>query len=145
MVKLEIKWLDEGMREHLPRYQTSGAAGMDLCSAESCTLKVGERVLLPCGFAMAIPEGFEVQVRPRSGLAYKHGITVLNAPGTIDSDYRGELKVLLVNLGQEDFKIERGDRIAQMVLAPVVIADWHEVENLSDSRRGVSGFGHTGT
>lgn len=128
----------------LPAYATAGAAGMDVVSAEAVTLAPGARHAVATGLAMAIPAGFEIQVRPRSGLALKHGVTVANAPGTIDSDYRGELKVILVNLGSEPFAIARGDRIAQLVLAPVVQASWLEVSELEETARGAGGFGSTG-
>lgn len=132
----------------LPAYETTGSAGMDLRAAvpdeEPMILKPGARALVPTGLCWAIPQGFEVQVRPRSGLAAKAGVTCLNTPGTIDSDYRGEVKVILINLGEEDFIIRRGDRIAQMVLAPVVQAGWLEVESLDETARGAGGFGSTG-
>ena len=132
----------------LPAYETPGSAGMDLRAAvpqdEPMTIKPGARALVPTGLCWAIPQGFEVQVRPRSGLAAKAGVTCLNTPGTIDSDYRGEVKVILINLGEEDFVIRRGDRIAQMVAAPVAQADWVEVESLDDTARGAGGFGSTG-
>jgi dUTP pyrophosphatase len=132
----------------LPAYETAGSAGMDLRAAVAqdapVTLRPGARDLIPTGLAMALPDGFEAQVRPRSGLAAKAGVTCLNTPGTIDSDYRGEVKVILVNLGEEDFVIRRGDRIAQMVIAPVVQADWAEVESLDETARGAGGFGSTG-
>lgn len=130
----------------LPRYETDGSAGMDVSAAltQECILRPGERVLVPTGFAIAIPEGFEVQVRPRSGLAVKHGITIINSPGTIDADYRGEVKVGLINLGSEPFAINRGDRIAQMVLAPVTRAVLRVVDSLEETERGAGGFGHTG-
>jgi dUTP pyrophosphatase len=132
----------------LPAYETAGAAGMDLRAAvsgdEALVLSPGTRAAVPTGLAFALPEGFEAQVRPRSGLALKAGVTVANAPGTIDADYRGELKVLLINLGAEDFVIRRGDRIAQLVIAPVVQASWCEVENLDATDRGTGGFGSTG-
>lgn len=132
----------------LPAYETSGAAGMDLRAAvaedEPITLRPGGRVMAPTGLCIALPEGFEAQVRPRSGLAAKAGVTCLNTPGTIDSDYRGEVKVILINLGPEDFVIRRGDRIAQMVIAPVVQATWAEVESLNETVRGAGGFGSTG-
>ena len=139
-----MQWLDEGMAGYLPAYQTDLAAGMDVCSSISTKLSPMERVLIPCGFAMGIPKGFEVQVRPRSGLAFKHGITVLNAPGTIDADYTGELKVLLINLGDQDFQVERGDRIAQIILASVAQGEWEVVPHLNETSRGTGGFGHTG-
>jgi len=128
----------------LPAYATSGAAGMDVVSAEDVDLAPGARHAVATGLAMAIPEGFEIQVRPRSGLALKHGVTVPNTPGTIDSDYRGELKVIMINLGAETFSIRRGDRVAQLVLAPVTQASWLEVETLDDTARGAGGFGSTG-
>ncbi len=128
----------------LPAYATDGAAGMDVVASEDVDLAPGARHAVATGLAMAIPHGFEVQVRPRSGLALKHGVTVANAPGTIDSDYRGELKVILVNLGAESFAIRRGDRVAQLVLAPVTRAGWVEVDELDDTARGTGGFGSTG-
>jgi dUTP pyrophosphatase len=132
----------------LPAYETSGAAGMDLRAAvdeaDPLVLRPGGRAMVPTGLAFAVPTGFEAQVRPRSGLAAKAGVTCLNTPGTIDSDYRGEVKVILINLGEEDFTIRRGDRIAQMVIAPVVQAAWSEVESLDDTSRGAGGFGSTG-
>jgi dUTP pyrophosphatase len=132
----------------LPAYESAGAAGMDLRAAvpedEPIVLRPGSRIMAPTGLAFAVPQGFEAQVRPRSGLAAKAGVTCLNTPGTIDSDYRGEVKVILINLGQEDFTIRRGDRIAQLVIAPVVQAAWTEVENLDETARGAGGFGSTG-
>ncbi len=132
----------------LPAYETDDAAGMDLRAAvpddEPLVLKPGARVAVPTGLAFAIPSGFEGQVRPRSGLALKSGITQVNTPGTIDADYRGEVKVILINLGQEDFTIRRGDRIGQMIVAPVIQASWAEVESLDETARGVGGFGSTG-
>ncbi len=130
----------------MPSYETEGSAGMDVaaCLTESLTILPGKIVLVPTGFALAIPPGFEIQVRPRSGLAIKKGLTVVNAPGTIDSDYRGEVKVGLVNLGREEIVIERGDRIAQLVLAPVVQAEFKVVDKLDETKRGTGGFGHTG-
>ena len=140
--------LPHGEGLDLPAYETIGAAGMDLRAAvgdgEPLVLRPGRRALVPTGFVFEVPEGYEGQVRPRSGLAFKHGITCLNTPGTIDSDYRGEVKVLLVNLGDEDFAIERGMRIAQMVIAPVVRATIGEVEQTNDTGRGAGGFGSTG-
>ena len=129
----------------LPTYATAGAAGMDVVAAEALTLAPGQRHAVATGFAMAIPEGYEVQVRPRSGLALKHGVTCLNTPGTIDSDYRGEVKVILANLGDAPFPIARGDRIAQLVPAPVLRADLTEVASLDETVRGAGGFGSTGT
>ena len=132
----------------LPAYETAGAAGMDLRAAvpedEPVTLRPGARTMAPTGLCIALPPGFEAQVRPRSGLAAKAGVTCLNTPGTIDSDYRGEVKVILINLGPEDFVIRRGDRIAQMIIAPVVQATWAEAEALDDTARGAGGFGSTG-
>lgn len=130
----------------LPSYATPYAAGMDIAAAlnEDLCLEPGQRMLIPTGFAMAIPHGYELQVRPRSGLAVKHGITVLNSPGTIDSDYRGEVKICLINLGQDSFVFHRGDRIAQLILAPVSRGETVEVQTLDTTDRGSGGFGHTG-
>ena len=132
----------------LPAYETAQAAGMDLRAAvpeeEPLTLRPGARHAVPTGLAFALPPGFEGQVRPRSGLAAKHGVTCLNTPGTVDADYRGEVKVILVNLGEEDFVIRRGERIAQLIIAPVVQAAWAEVASLDDTARGAGGFGSTG-
>lgn len=130
----------------LPRYETAQSAGMDLRAhlADKITLQPMERAMVPTGLYFALPAGFEAQVRPRSGLAAKQGITVLNSPGTIDADYRGEVKVILVNLSKEPFEIENGARIAQLVVAPVTQAKWEEVESLDDSERGAGGFGSTG-
>ena len=128
----------------LPAYATHGAAGMDVVAAEDVTLAPGARHAVATGLAMAIPHGYEIQVRPRSGLALKHGISVPNTPGTIDSDYRGELKVILINHGDMPFEVRRGDRIAQLVLAPVVQATWLEVDHLDETARGAGGFGSTG-
>ena len=141
-MKLKIKKLNEDAI--IPAYQTELAAGVDLHSIEDYILKTGERKLIKTGLAFEIEKGYEVQIRPRSGLAYKHGITVLNTPGTIDADYRGEIMVLLINLGNEKFEIKKGERIAQAVIAPVVQADIIEVEELSDTKRGKKGFGSTG-
>jgi dUTP pyrophosphatase len=143
-VSVEVKRLPHGAGLPLPAYATSGAAGMDVVSAEEVTIAPGARHAVATGLALAIPQGYEIQVRPRSGLALKHGITVPNTPGTIDSDYRGELKVILINLGPEPFAIARGDRVAQLVLAPVVQAAWAEVEQLDATERGEGGFGSTG-
>jgi len=142
--KLPIKWLVGEERRFLPTYQTTGSAGMDLHAVEALTLEAGSRALVPCGFSMAVPHGYEAQIRPRSGLAFKHGVTVLNAPGTIDSDYRGELKVLLINTGLQPFSISVGDRIAQMILAPVIQMHPLVFDELDDTDRGSGGFGHTG-
>jgi dUTP pyrophosphatase len=131
----------------LPQYETSNSAGMDLRAAtgsESILLKPGERKLIPTGLSIALPEGFEAQIRPRSGLAIKNGITMLNSPGTIDADYRGEVKVIAINHGSENFEINHGDRIAQMVIAPVVQIQWSETQELSETNRGTGGFGSTG-
>ena len=143
-VAVQVKRLPHGEGLDLPAYATAGAAGMDVLSAEDVTLSPGMRHAVATGLSMAIPEGYEIQVRPRSGLAFKYGITVPNTPGTIDSDYRGELKVLLINHGTEDFVITRGERVAQLVLAPVTQALWQEVETLDDTARGSGGFGSTG-
>jgi dUTP pyrophosphatase len=143
-VDIRVKRLDHGAGLPMPAYATSGAAGMDICAAESLNLRAGKRHAVATGFAFAIPDGYEVQVRPRSGLALKHGITCLNTPGTIDSDYRGEVKVILANLGDEDFVINIGDRIAQIVVAPVTHGILCEVEALDDTDRGTGGFGSTG-
>ncbi len=131
----------------MPAPATPGSAGFDLAAAieSECEVQPGERVLVPTGFAIAVPEGYEAQVRPRSGLALRHGIVVPNAPGTIDSDYRGEVKVIVMNAGSEPFVIKRGDRIAQLVVSPVVRAEWVEVASLDDTVRGAGGFGHSGT
>ena len=128
----------------LPAYATTGAAGMDVVAAEHVTIAPGARHAVATGLAMAIPPGFEIQVRPRSGLALKHGVTVPNTPGTIDSDYRGELKVILINHGHAAFVVQRGDRIAQLVLAPVTQACWLECDELDATTRGAGGFGSTG-
>ena len=132
----------------LPAYETADAAGMDLRAAvpphEPLVLKPGARIAVPTGLAIAIPGGFEGQVRPRSGLALKSGITQVNTPGTIDADYRGEVKVIMINLGEEDFIIRRGDRIAQLIIAPVIQGGWAEVASLDDTARGTGGFGSTG-
>ena len=141
---VRIKRLPHGADLPLPAYATDGAAGMDVVAAETLTLPPAGRHAVATGFALAIPGGFEIQVRPRSGLALKHGITVPNTPGTIDSDYRGEVKIILINLSSEPFEIARGDRIAQLVLAPVTRAQWNEVDDLDATRRGEGGFGSTG-
>lgn len=145
---VRITWLlpEEQRDLPLPGYETSGSAGMDVCAAleREIAIQPGEIVLVPTGLAMAIPSGFEIQVRPRSGLAVKHGVTIVNSPGTIDSDYRGEVKIGLINLGRESFTIRRGDRVAQLVLAPVVTARWQLSETLDTTPRGAGGFGHTG-
>jgi dUTP pyrophosphatase len=145
---IPITRLPHGEGIPLPAYETALAAGMDLRAAVAddapLTLKPMARAMVPTGLAFAVPAGFEAQVRPRSGLAAKAGITCLNTPGTIDADYRGELKVILINLGEEDFVIRRGDRIAQLVIAPVASASWMEVESLDATARGAGGFGSTG-
>jgi dUTP pyrophosphatase len=130
----------------LPAYETEHAAGMDLRAAvtKPITIAPGKRALVPTGLRIALPEGYEAQVRPRSGLAIRHGITLPNAPGTIDADYRGEIQVILANLGEEPFTIHRGDRIAQMIIAPVTRVEWNLVNTLNETRRGEGGFGHTG-
>jgi dUTP pyrophosphatase len=144
MIEIELKRLPHGQDLPLPAYATAHAAGMDVVAAEDVTLAPGARHAVATGFAIAIPQGYEVQVRPRSGLALKHGITCLNTPGTIDSDYRGEVKVILANLGQEPFEVRRGERIAQLVPAPVLRATFAEVAELGGTERGAGGFGSTG-
>ena len=143
-ITIALKRLPHGAGLPLPAYATHGAAGMDIVSAEDVTLPPGSRAMIATGFAIAIPDGYEVQVRPRSGLALKHGITCLNSPGTIDSDYRGEIRIILANLGQEAFVVTRGERIAQLVPAAVQRAEICEVEMLEDTLRGSGGFGSTG-
>jgi dUTP pyrophosphatase len=147
-VGVRLLRLPHGEGLEAPHYATAGSAGMDIRAAvpegEPLTLEPGARAMVPTGFSFGIPEGFEVQVRPRSGLAAKHGVTCLNTPGTIDSDYRGEVKVILVNLGSEPFVITRGERIAQLVLAPVTRAAWEMVDTLDETARGAGGFGSTG-
>ena len=146
MITLLLQRLPHGADLPLPAYETEGAAGLDLRAAIGgpVTLAPGERALIPTGLAMQLPEGFEGQVRPRSGLALRHGVTVLNAPGTVDSDYRGEVSVVLINHGSEPFTVTRGDRIAQLVIAPVTHARLSEVETLSETARGAGGYGSTG-
>jgi len=143
-IEIAIQRLPNGGGLPLPAYVSEGAAGMDVVAAESLTLRPGARHAVATGFAMAIPPGYEVQVRPRSGLALKHGVTCLNTPGTIDSDYRGEVKVILANLGDDNFEIRRGDRIAQLVPAVVQRAAFAEVGTLDATARGAGGFGSTG-
>jgi dUTP pyrophosphatase len=147
-VKVAVQVLPHGEGLPLPAYQSAGAAGVDLLAATpdhaKLVIEPGARALVPTGLAIAVPEGFEAQVRPRSGLALKQGVTVLNAPGTIDADYRGEIGVLLVNLGAEPFVVTRGDRIAQLVFAPVTRASLHLMDTLTESERGTGGFGSTG-
>lgn len=144
MIDIELQRLPHGQDLPLPAYATSGAAGLDVVAAESLTLAPGQRHAVATGFAIAIPHGYEVQVRPRSGLALKHGITCLNTPGTIDEDYRGEVKVILANLGSEPFEVRRGERIAQLVPAAVLKASFAEVAELGETGRGAGGFGSTG-
>lgn len=144
MIHIQLTRLPHGDGLPLPAYATDHAAGLDVCAAEDLMLAPGERHAVATGFAIAIPEGYEVQVRPRSGLALKHGVTCLNTPGTIDSDYRGEVRVILANLGSEPFAVRRGERIAQLVPAPVLRASFVEVHELEDTERGSGGFGSTG-
>jgi dUTP pyrophosphatase len=143
-----VKRLPHGADLPLPAYETAHAAGMDLRAAlpddAPLTLRPGDRHAVPTGLAIAIPPGFEGQVRPRSGLALRHGVTCLNSPGTVDADYRGEVKVILINLGPEDFVVRRGDRIAQLLISPVVQAAWRETDALDETARGAGGFGSTG-
>ncbi len=147
MVPVSITKLAHAADLPLPSYATAQSAGMDLCAAveEPVTLQPGAHAMIPTGIAIALPAGFEAQVRPRSGLAAKNAVTVLNSPGTVDADYRGEIKVILINLGQTPFMIERGMRIAQMVVARHATVDWHEMAVLPDTERGAGGFGSTGT
>lgn len=144
--KVDVKILDHGKDLELPHYATEGSAGLDLKAAidEETVIRPMERKLIPTGLSMAIPDGYEAQIRPRSGLAFKKGITVLNTPGTIDSDYRGEVKVLLINLGTEDFVVEKGMRIAQLVVKKYEKIEWNEVESLDDTSRAGGGYGSTG-
>ncbi|HVM39037.1 MAG TPA: dUTP diphosphatase [Sphingomicrobium sp.] len=144
MIDIALQRLAHGHGLPLPAYATPGAAGMDVVAAEDVTIAPGQRHAVATGFAIAIPPGFEVQVRPRSGLALRHGVTCLNTPGTIDEDYRGEVKVILANLGSEPFAVRRGERIAQLVPAPVLKAAFREVEVLEETARGAGGFGSTG-
>src|SRR5687767_3931396 len=144
MIEIQLKRLPNGEGLPLPVYASEHAAGLDVVAAEDVSLEPGTRHAVATGFAIAIPEGYEVQVRPRSGLALKHGITCLNTPGTIDSDYRGEVKVILANLGGEPFEVRRGERIAQLVPAPVLRAGFSEVDDLDSTARGGGGFGSTG-
>lgn len=145
-MQIQFKKLPHAADLPLPSYESEYAAGMDIRAAleEPIILKPGERKLIPSGLKMAMPQGYEAQMRPRSGLAYRNGITMLNTPGTIDADYRGELKMLAVNLGEESFTINHGDRIAQMVIAPVIQAEINKVETLSETERDTGGFGSTG-
>jgi dUTP diphosphatase len=146
-VEVAIRRLPHGADLPLPAYETAGSAGLDLLAAVDADLilQPGERMLVPSGIAIALPAGYEAQIRPRSGLAARHGITLLNAPGTIDADYRGEIKVILANLGAEPFTVTRGMRIAQMVVAPVARVVWSAAETLEETARGAGGFGSTGT
>ena len=145
MTKIQIKKLSDSVL--IPKYETPGSSGMDIAAntIKKIIINPGEKAIVPTGFSLAIPKGYEVQIRPRSGLAAKKNITVLNTPGTIDADYRGEIKVILINLGKEKFIIENGERIAQMVVCPVVQASLEEVKELSDTQRGSGGFGSTGS
>ncbi len=147
-LQIRVQRLSHAEGLPLPAYETSGAAGMDLRAAvpedEPITLRPGSRAMVPTGLCIAVPHGFEAQVRPRSGLAARQGITCLNTPGTVDSDYRGEVKVILINLGEEDAIIRRGERIAQMVICPVAQASWALAESLDETLRGAGGFGSTG-
>lgn len=145
-IKVYFQRVEAGDHIELPSYETPGSAGMDLRAAnpEPLQIKPGKRYLIPTGFKMVLPEGYEAQIRPRSGLAYKNGITMLNSPGTIDSDYRGEIKVLAINHGEEPFTIKYGDRIAQMVIAPVNQVSVEEIQEIPDTQRGTGGFGSTG-
>ena len=144
-VRISVEPHGEGLA--LPEYETLGSAGMDLRAAigESIRVSPGERVLIPTGIRVSLPIGTEAQIRPRSGLAIRHGISMVNSPGTIDADYRGEIQVILINHGKEDFVVDRGDRIAQMVIAPILRAVWEQVDSLDDTERGDGGFGHTGS
>lgn len=145
-IKVAVKYLPHYQGLAKPEYQTAGAAGMDLLAAvnEDQLIRTGERCLVPTGIAIALPEGFEAGIRPRSGLALKYGITLLNSPGTIDSDYRGEIKVIIINLGDADFIVSRGMRIAQMVVSPYVRAELETEETIGETQRNAGGFGHTG-
>ncbi|HEX8401255.1 MAG TPA: dUTP diphosphatase [Allosphingosinicella sp.] len=144
MIEIRLKRLPHGDGLPLPAYASAGAAGLDIVAAEDATLVPGARAAIATGFAIAIPDGYEVQIRPRSGLALKHGVTCLNTPGTIDSDYRGEVKVILANLGGQPFAVVRGERIAQLVPAPVLRARFAEAADLDETGRGGGGFGSTG-
>ncbi len=147
-VGIAFRWLDHGKGLEPPRQQTAGAAGLDLPAAlapgEELVLPPGGRAMVPTGFAIALPEGYEAQVRPRSGLAAKHGVTVLNSPGTVDADYRGEVKVILINHGSDPYTVRRGDRIAQLVVAAVCAVELRELETLDETERGTGGHGSTG-
>ena len=147
-IDIALKWFDHGRGLELPKQQSAGAAGVDLLAALDVSgpvrLAPGTRATIPCGFAIALPEGYEAQVRSRSGLASKYGVSVLNSPGTIDADYRGEIKVILINLGEIDFLVEPKSRIAQLIVAPVLQIRWDEVDTLPQTARGEGGFGSTG-
>ena len=147
-VRIGLKWLAHGAGLPLPRQQTAGAAGLDLAAAiapdEVLTIAPGDYAMVPTGLAIALPQGYEAQIRPRSGLAAKHGVTVLNSPGTVDADYRGEVKILLINHGKQDFALRRGERIAQMVVAPVGAVELVEIDELDATERGTGGHGSTG-
>ncbi|MFP3912756.1 MAG: dUTP diphosphatase [Desulfobacteraceae bacterium] len=145
-ISIKVKMLDKGKDLPMPAYASEGASGMDIraCVEAPVLLQPGETRLIPTGLTVSVPQGYEAQMRPRSGLALHHGIGMLNAPGTIDSDYRGEVGVILVNWGRKPFQIRRGDRIAQMVLSKVYRAEWREVEDLDETPRGMGGFGHSG-
>jgi len=148
-IDIELMWLAHGRGLELPRPQSLGAAGTDLLAAlaadEVVSIAPGKRAVVPCGFSIALPQGYEAQIRPRSGLAANHGVTVLNSPGTIDADYRGEVKVILVNFGEAPFAVRRGERIAQLVVAPVSAVNFVERESLDATERGSKGFGSTGS
>ena len=146
-VKIELTPMEHAVGLNLPTYATEHSAGMDLTAAleEAIEIDPGQRMLIPTGLAIALPDGYEAQIRPRSGLALKHGVTVLNSPGTIDADYRGEVGVILANLGTEPFTVERGMRIAQMVIAKHAKVEWEVVDALNETERGSGGFGSTGT
>jgi dUTP pyrophosphatase len=147
-VRIGLKWLAHGAGLPLPRQQTAGAAGLDLAAAIDedmvLTIAPGDYAMVPTGLAIALPQGYEAQIRPRSGLAAKHGVTVLNSPGTVDADYRGEVKILLINHGKQDFTLRRGERIAQMVVAPVGAVELVEIDELDATERGTGGHGSTG-
>jgi len=145
-IRAGIKKLPNAEGLSFPSYMTPGSAGMDLCAAvdTNVTMDVGETALIPTGLSISLPDGYEAQVRPRSGLALKYGVTVLNAPGTVDADYRGEIKIILINLGQVPFLVRRGERIAQMIVSKVVKVEWDERESLDHTKRSEGGFGHTG-
>ena len=146
-INIKIKRISKEYNDiPLPEYATEGSAGMDIRAAvkESLIVKMGEVVIVPTNLSVEIPQGYEIQVRPRSGLAAKHGIGILNSPGTIDSDYRGEIKIILINFGKEDFTIQKGERVAQLIISRVFRANFKEESSLNESKRGTGGFGHTG-